>query len=91
MKNGQYMDLRLPEHVRKSVAAQLKEECEYSAVGDYWVYCLLVSKKSHLALLQVGMKGFDQPNPSLREAGLLFLEWWKQDNPDKARIVFIKE
>lgn len=85
------MDLRLPEHVRKSIAAQIKEECEYSEVGDYWVYCLLVSKRSNLALLQIGMKGFDQPNLNLREAGLLFLEWWKQENPDKTRIVFIEE
>lgn len=91
MKSGQYMDLRLPEHVRKSIAAQFKEECEYSPVGDYWVYGLLTSKKSHLALLQVGMRGFDQPNPSLKELGLVFLEWWKQANPDKTRIVFIEE
>lgn len=81
----------MPEKVRKSVAAQLKEEGEYNPAGDYWIYCLLVSKKSHLAFLQVARKGFDQPDKGLKEAGLLFLEWWKQEHPDRTGIVFIEE
>jgi hypothetical protein len=91
IKNNQYMDLRLKEDLRKAIAKRIISESEYNAQGDYWIYCLLTSEKSNLAILQVARKGFEQRDEGLYEAGLLFLSWWKESNPLKTNIVFIED
>lgn len=90
VKNGEYMDLRLPHKIRIAVADQFSQECEYNKLGDFWVYGLLTSKKSNLAILQIAKRGFSEPDMGLRDAGYLFLEWWKQEHPGQTNIVFIK-
>jgi hypothetical protein len=90
VKDGQYLDFRLPQNIRLAVADQLKREGEYNQLGDFWVYGLLTSKKSNLAILQIARRGFEQKDAGLHDAGLLFLEWWKQEHPDRTNIVFIK-